>query len=112
MHSSPTSRPLMPAAHTEIALVDIHDLTALTRMSRSWIHSEVRAGRFPQPVIRTPRCTRWLLAHVSSWITARVEQSAADTESTERVLAQAKKASDAAKARREKAANAARREVL
>ena len=71
----PTVRPPLPDAHSDVALGDINDLRALTRMSASWIHDAVRDGRFPAPVIREPRCTRWKIADIRGWIIDRVTQS-------------------------------------
>lgn len=100
----PTVRPPLPVGHDDVALADINDLEALTRMKRSWLHQAVRDGRFPAPAIREPRCTRWKLADVRAWIADRIEQAATDTETATVVSARAKKASDAAQAKRAKGA--------
>ena len=100
----PTVRPPLPAGQSDVALADINDLEALTRMKRSWLHQAVREGRFPAPAIREPRCTRWKLADVRAWIATRIEQAAADTDAAAIASARAKKASDAAQAKRKKAA--------
>lgn len=65
-------RPPLPEGHAAYALADINDVEALTRMKRSWIYEEVRLGRFPAPVIRQPRCTRWLLADIRAWVLRRI----------------------------------------
>ena len=58
----------MPADIADVALADINDLRALTRMSASWIYDAVRKGEFPAPAIRESRCTRWRLADVRSYL--------------------------------------------
>lgn len=66
-----TSKPL-PSQHQqeagELALLAMPDIQAITRLSRSWIHEAVAAGRFPQPVMRRPRCTRWRKGDVDRWL--------------------------------------------
>lgn len=71
----PTVRPPLPDAHADVSLGDINDLRALTRMSASWIHDAVRDGRFPAPVIRERRCTRWRIADVRKWLVDCAEKS-------------------------------------
>lgn len=89
-----------PAALADVALLDISDVCAAARMSASWVHEEVRAGRFPQPLRFGPRCTRWRSGDVRAWLVARAAAAEADTETTAAMVAQAKKASDAAQAKR------------
>lgn len=100
----PIVRPPLSHGHDDVALADMTDLEALTRMQRSWLHAAVRDGRFPAPVIREPRCTRWRLADVRRWLIERAEKAAADTQVAEQMTARAKKASAAAKAKRVAAA--------
>lgn len=69
-------------------------------MSVSWWHEEVRTGRAPAPVVRQPRCTRWRLADARAYWIERAEQAAGDAQAGELLTARAKKASDAAKAKR------------
>jgi predicted DNA-binding transcriptional regulator AlpA len=52
----------------ELALMDVKDVCACLRLSKSWIFGAVRQGRFPEPVIRQSRCTRWLRSDVQDWI--------------------------------------------
>jgi prophage regulatory protein len=89
-----------PAALADVAFLDIGDVCAAARMSASWVHEEVRAGRFPQPLRFGPRCTRWRSGDVRAWLVARAAAAEADTETTAAMVAQAKKASDAAQAKR------------
>lgn len=72
--SRPTVRPPLPEAHADVALCDIQDCMALSRFGESWIHEAVKDGRFPQPVIREHRCTRWRLAEVRAWLVERAGQ--------------------------------------
>lgn len=100
MRARPTRRPPLPDAHSDVSLGDIKDVCALIRMSASWVHAEVSAGRFPAPAIRRPRCTRWRIADVRKNILDRCADSAADAETAAFVTARATKASAAAKAKR------------
>ena len=94
----PTVRPPLPSANADVALTDINDVCALVRMSPSWWHDEVKAGRAPQPLRFGPRCTRWKLADVRAWLIERAAQPQA--EAAELVKARATKASAAARAKR------------
>ena len=93
----PAARPL-PADLAAVALLDISDVCAAVRMSASWVHDEVRARRFPQPLRYGPRCTRWTAASVRQYLIDRAAQPQA--EAAELVTARAKKASDAARTKR------------
>lgn len=96
----PTVRPPLQAAHADVALADMNDLEVLTRMKRSWLYEAVRESRFPPPVIREPRCTRWKLSDVRAWLIERAAKGAADTQARELTSARARKASAAAQAKR------------
>ena len=89
-----------PTDLADVAFLDIADVCSLSRMSASWIHEEVRTGRFPQPMRFGPRCTRWRSSDVRAWLVARADAAQADTETTARMTARAKKASDAARLKR------------
>ncbi len=91
------SRPL-PADLAEVSLLDTRDICAAVRMSASWWHEEVRAGRAPQPVVRMSRCTRWKATDIRQYLIERARL--ASDEATAALTARAKKASDAAKAKR------------
>ena len=97
------ARPL-PANLADVALLDISDVCAAVRMSASWVHDEVRAGRFPQPIRYGPRCTRWPAASVRQYLIDRAAQPQAEAAAL--VTAKAKKASDAARAKRTNAVRA------
>jgi predicted DNA-binding transcriptional regulator AlpA len=102
--TQPAARSL-PADLAAVAFLDIRDVCAAVRMSASWVHDEVRAQRFPQPVIRQSRCTRWKSADVRDWLIRRAAQS--QTEAGDFVKARATKASRAAQAKRIATADAA-----
>ena len=88
----------LPADLADVALLDINDVCAAVRMSASWWHSEVAAGRAPQPLRYGPRCTRWTAASVRQYLIDRAAQPQADAAAL--VTARAKKASAAAQAKR------------
>lgn len=87
-----------------MALADINDLEALTRMKRSWLHQAVREGRFPAPVIRESRCTRWKISDVRAWL---IERTTQPQTAAAALVQRAKRASAAAKAKRATATTAA-----
>lgn len=91
-----TDLPEVPAALAEVQLIDAPTCAAAAGMSVSWWHDEVRTGRAPAPAIRQPRCTRWLLSQVHSWLLERTSSA----EASNAVLTRAKKASAAAQAKR------------
>ncbi len=96
----PKVRLPIPEALADVALIDATDSAAGGGMCVSWWHDEVRERRAPQPVIRKPRCTRWLLADVRAFWIRSAEQAGTDTTAAKQVKAQAAKASASAKAKR------------
>jgi predicted DNA-binding transcriptional regulator AlpA len=86
----------------DVALIDAATCAAAGSMSVSWWLEEVRAGRAPQPVIREVRCTRWRLADVRDFWRKRAETAREGAGAA--LIAKAKHASDAAKAKRQAAA--------
>ena len=100
-----TVRPALPDAHADVALGDLKDVCSIIRMGPSWVHAEVAAGRFPQPLRWGPRCTRWPISVVRNWLLERRALAEADTEAATFVKMRAAKASAAAK--QERAARAA-----
>lgn len=84
----------------DVALVDAGTSAGIGEMSVSWWYGEVAAGRAPAPVVRRPRCTRWLLRDVLAfWRDFAAEGD--DAERSARLDAQARKASAAASAKRQ-----------
>ena len=92
-------RPLPPDL-AEVALLDIRDVCAAVRMSASWWHDEVRAGRAPQPLRYGPRCSRWRSADIRRYLIERAEKGTGDSEAARLTVARAKNASAAAQAKR------------
>lgn len=88
----------MPADIAEVALLDINDVCAAVRMSKSWWHEEVRRGAAPQPLRFGPRCSRWRASAIRQYLVDRADQPQAQaaTLGSER----ASKASKAAQAKR------------
>jgi hypothetical protein len=84
----------------EVALVDDKTAAMVGGMSVTWWRDEVRAGRAPSPVLRQPRCTRWRLVDVRAFWAARGSAPIDDGVVGE-LSARAKKASDAAQAKRQ-----------
>lgn len=96
----PIVRPPLVETHADVALADIKDFAALSRMSESWIHDAVRTGLAPAPVIKQPRCTRWRLADIRAWLIKRASPDEQDAALANSVTAQATLASAAARAKR------------
>lgn len=95
-----TETPYIPPASEPDALLPILAVQALTAHSQTTIHDLVRDGKFPRPVIREHRCTRWLNADVRAWLRARIEAASSDPANGSQLIARAKRASDAARDKR------------
>ncbi len=93
-----TDLPTVPPALQGVALIDAPTCAAAGGMSVSWWHDAVRAGDAPKPVVRQPRCTRWRLADVVAFWQSFASKG--DTQAAERLSAQAKRASAAARVKR------------
>ena len=52
---------------TEPELLRRTEVEARLGVSRSWIYSEMRAGRFPEPVRIGTRAVRWRVADLKEW---------------------------------------------
>jgi hypothetical protein len=89
--------PSIPEALVDVALVDAKTAAAVGGMGISWWLDEVKEGRAPAPAIREPRLTRWRLVDVREFWRRRAQS---DTQASNLVVARAKKASDAARAKR------------
>lgn len=100
LNGKPSAPRSMTASLADVAFLDINDVCAVARMSASWIHDEVRAGRFPQPMRFGPRCSRWRSSDVRQWLIDRAAAAEADTQAGALLTARAKKASEAAQAKR------------
>jgi predicted DNA-binding transcriptional regulator AlpA len=89
--------PLLPDTHAA-ALVEVTDICALLRVSKSWVYEKAADANhaFPRPVIREPRCTRWRLSAVLEYVNAITEKAALGTQAGEASHQRAKNASAAA----------------
>lgn len=93
------SLPVLPAALSDVALINAETAAAVGGMRPSWWYEEVRAGRAPQPAVRKPRCTRWRLCEVREfWL--RFADQQLDAENGLQTITKAVRASAAAKAKR------------
>lgn len=96
--SAKTDLPSVPAALADVAMIDGPTCAAAASISLSNYLDLVRTKKAPQPAIRQPRCTRWRVVDVRAWL---IERAQAQTpEGGAQVVAQAKKASEAAKSKR------------
>lgn len=93
----------VPADLADVALADISDCRAVARAGDSWIYQAVKEQRFPAPVIREHRFTRWLRSDLRQWAIERAAQPLG--EGAAKNDARAKKAS--AQARENRARRAA-----
>jgi len=99
-NARPVKRPPIPVGQDDVALVDARDVCAIGRFSVSYLHAEVRLGRAPQPLRFGPRCSRWRLSDIKTWLAARIEQAAQDAQVATFVKDRAAKASAQAKQKR------------
>lgn len=94
--STASQQATIPAGLIEHAYVSGASCAAAGDMSISQWHALVKEEKAPQPVIRKPRFTRWLLSDVRDWLIQYRTQSDF-TKDSEIVLEKAKKASQAAR---------------
>ena len=52
------------------ALLRWQDVQTLFKLGRSTIFARVAAGKFPEPLRFSKRCTRWRRADVEAWLSA------------------------------------------
>jgi predicted DNA-binding transcriptional regulator AlpA len=97
-----TSLPPVPAVLADVAMIDGPTGAAAGGISLSSWHELVRLKEAPQPLIRRPRCTRWRVADVRTWLIERAAN--ADEGCAASLTVKAKRASDAAKSKRISAA--------
>lgn len=65
--------------HMATRLIDWRTINAeKIKRSRSWIFGEMKAGRFPQPVVRGRGSNLWDEADIDNWLAA-FSQSKAET---------------------------------
>lgn len=63
-----TKRVPIAQEQADVALCDLRDIQAMSRMGKSWVYQQVKAGHFPAPVVQGHRCTRWRLADVRQYL--------------------------------------------
>ena len=97
-HGTTSTAPLSaPSALADVALIGAQAIAAAASISVSHFHELVRQGVAPQPAFRAPRCTRWRLADVRSWLVSFAQPS---PEAAVAVIDKAARASKAARAKR------------
>lgn len=53
-------------------ILRIHDVVAVTRLSRSTIYRLIQAGQFPKPIKLTERASGWQYEAVEQWLRDRI----------------------------------------
>jgi len=94
---------LIPPGCEDVARIAAPVCAAIGGVSVSSFLKNVREGRAPQPVVRAPRCTRWLLADVKEYWRKSAEPSEHCATAAAVVQSRAKKASAAAASKRVRA---------
>lgn len=54
-----------------VQLLKINEVSALTRMSRSWVFARVKAGEFPAPIKISARSIAWPASDIEKWLVTR-----------------------------------------
>jgi predicted DNA-binding transcriptional regulator AlpA len=71
-------QPPTPSADADdVALLNIRDVCAYYRASKSWVYAEIAAGRLPPPVISSQRFSRWRVADIRADLSRRTGAAAA-----------------------------------
>jgi prophage regulatory protein len=52
-------------------LYAIHEVAALTSLSKATVHRLYKSGRFPAPIVIGPRRVAWRASTIAQWIDAR-----------------------------------------
>ena len=94
--STATQQVSIPTGLIDFAYIDGAACAAAGAMSISQWHALVKEEKAPQPVIRKPRFTRWLLSDVREWLIQYLTQSDF-TKDSEIVLEKATRASQIAR---------------
>lgn len=96
-----TAAMAIPDALADVMLIDIPTLAAAAGCCESHLRDLLREDEDAPELLRWgPRCTRVRLADAREWLRKRAERGAADVSSAVVVVARAKRASDAAQAKR------------
>jgi predicted DNA-binding transcriptional regulator AlpA len=66
--------------HQPTCLLKIAEVSALTRMSRSWIYARLKekGSAFPRPIRVSSRCVAWLARDVEQWLADRPRAGVAE----------------------------------
>jgi predicted DNA-binding transcriptional regulator AlpA len=88
----------IPPALDSLALIDAKTAAAVGGMSASWWFGQVAAGAAPQPAIRAPKRSRWLLDDVRRFWVCMIERAKVDADT--RTVTNAKRAVAAKQAKR------------
>lgn len=111
--ASTLSSSAIPADLADLQLLDIKAVCALVGLKTSAVQERVRRRAeieaeggipFPEPIRMGARCTRWVARSIKAYLLAQIEAQQVDVK--QRQQARAKKASNAAQARRQAAAQA------
>ena len=101
----PASRPAVPDALADVALIDGPTAAAAAGLSvSSWLE-RVASGEAPPPAIRAPRFTRWRMSDVRRYLIELPQRQSAEKAAA--VVALARKGSRAAAEKRARDAEAA-----
>ena len=84
----------------DLAMLDISGVSAIVRAQPATIRGWVRRKKFPPPVRLSSRCARWPVGVIKQWLQDRLNEAQQDH-------AAAKRASDAAMAKRRELQEAA-----
>lgn len=75
MPTNEAASAMRSAIHPElesVALLDLDDVCAVSRLSKSYVLDEIANARGPKPIRFGTRCTRYLLTDVRDWLAARI----------------------------------------
>jgi predicted DNA-binding transcriptional regulator AlpA len=62
------SQAIIPKSFSDDALLNIKDVSAITRMSRTWIYEAVAAGKLAAPIRLSARASRWRASDVRRFL--------------------------------------------
>ena len=82
MPAKPPNEPIrapLPADLADVAFADINDCCLVACAGASWVYQAVKDRRFPEPVIREHRFTRWRRADLRQWAIDRAAQRGGST---------------------------------
>ena len=97
--------PPVPAGLADVSLIDAKACASAAGVSTSTWLELVRTGRAPAPAIRAPRCTRWALSTVRTWLIERAAQGS-DQAVERSLLAKSHRAAAASVAKRRRTSTA------